>query len=80
MSEVEFHLFALIKQLEIKKGEKITVAEVAKKAKLHRNTVQRISDNETERVDLTTLAKLRNYFRSEGMPIDIGDLFTDKVA
>ena len=80
MSEVEFHLFALIKQLEIKKGEKVTVAEIAKKARLHRNTVQRISDNATERVDLTTLAKLRAFFDAEGMPINIGDLFTDKVA
>lgn len=75
MSSVRFNLFSLIRQLEIQRGEKVTVAEIAQKAQLHRNTVQRISDNNTERVDLATLGKLLAYFESEGMPVSIEKLF-----
>ena len=73
--QVDFDLFSVIRKLEIQKGAKIPIGDIAKGAGLHRNTIQRIQDNETDRVDLKTLAKLLAYFKAEGMPITLGDLF-----
>jgi hypothetical protein len=48
---------------------------MAASAGLHHNTVSRIGTNKTDRVDLATLARLLAFFRGEGMPVEIQDLF-----
>lgn len=75
---VEFNLFALKKKLELQQGREYSWAEMAASAGLHHNTVSRIGTNKTDRVDLATLARLLGFFRNEGMPVEIQDLF--KVA
>lgn len=75
MKTVSFNLFTLIKQLETQRRENITIQEIAEKAGLNRLTVQGIIENRTNRVDLTTLAKLLQFFEGEGMTVAIGELF-----
>ena len=74
--EIKFDLFGLKQQLQLKIGEEISWSQIAREADLHRNTVERIGNNQTERVDLTTLAKLLLFFQARGMnTIGIEDIF-----
>ncbi len=72
--DIAFNLFDLKQRLQMKIKREITLAEIADTASLHRNTVERILSNQTNRVDLSTVAKLLLFFHSMGMPIGIEDL------
>lgn len=76
--EITFDLFTLKQQLQIATGREFSFSEIAREANLHRNTVERISQNRTDRVDLETLAKLIFFFRRYGIDITVGDLFSVK--
>jgi len=76
--EITFDLFKLKQQLQLATGKEFSFSEIAREANLHRNTVERISQNRTDRVDLETLAKLIFFFRRYGVAITVGDLFNVK--
>lgn len=76
-TKVVFNLATLRRQLEIKEGRSISWRELAEEADLSKDTVNRMANNSTTRVDILTLKKLLIYFRAHGMPIGIGDLFRD---
>ena len=75
-SKVTFNLFDVVKRLERHKGETVTNTYVADQSGLSRFTIQKIVNNDSERVDLSTLAALLDFFESEGMPVTVADLFT----
>lgn len=72
---VEYNLFALIKDLEKQNFRAYSMSEIAKGADVHRHTIERIISNKTESVTLKTIAGLLRFFKTEGMPITISDLF-----
>lgn len=76
--EITFDLFKLKQQLQLATGKEFSFSEIAREAGLHRNTVERISQNRTDRVDLETLAKLIFFFERYGVTITVGDLFAVK--
>ena len=75
-SKVMFNLFDVVKQLERHKGETVTNTYVAERSGLSRFTIQKIVNNDSERVDLSSLAALLDFFAAEGMPVTVADLFT----
>jgi transcriptional regulator with XRE-family HTH domain len=80
-TKITFNLFDVIKRLERHKGETVTNTYVAERSGLSRFTIQKIVNNDSERVDLSTLAALLDFFHAEGMPVTVADLFsvtTDK--
>ncbi len=76
--EITFDLFTLKQQLQIATGREFSFSEIAREANLHRNTVERIALNRTDRVDLETLAKLIFFFRRYGVTVTAGELFKVK--
>lgn len=72
-----FNLARLRRLLELKEDRTISWRELAHDAGLTKDTVNRMANNSTTRVDILTLKKLLIYFRAHGMPIGIGDLFRD---
>ena len=75
-SKVAFNLFDTIRRLEMMKGETVSNTYVAEQSGLSRFTIQKIVNNESERVDLPTIAKLLDFFAAEGMPVTVAELFT----
>ena len=75
-TKIAFNLFDVIKRLERAKGETVTNTYVAERSGLSRFTIQKIVNNDSERVDLSTLAALLDFFAAEGMPVTVADLFT----
>lgn len=74
---IVFNLFELKQRLQLQLGEELSWSQIAREADLHRNTVERIANNRTERVDLATIAKLLLFFRARGMEVDVGDLIVE---
>lgn len=72
--ELQFGLYRLKKELELRKGREYSWSEIGRRADLHRNTLERIATNDTARVDLETLKKLILFFRAEGMNVMPNDL------
>jgi hypothetical protein len=72
-----FNVFALLRQLEAKKGQLYGFQRVADAAGLHRNTVERLVNNRINGTDLGVLWKLTVFFRREGMAVSIGDLIVE---
>lgn len=52
----------LIAQKEIAEGRKLTYETLAVEAGLAKNTLARLAENKTDRIDFTTLDKLCRYF------------------
>lgn len=76
---IMFNLFQLKQQLHIAEGREWSYTEIARAAGLHRNTVERIAENKTGRVDLDTLAALLSFFHSKGMKVSLVDLLTVEI-
>ena len=72
-----FNLARLRRLLELQEDRTISWRELAHEAGLTKDTVNRMANNSTTRVDILTLKKLLIYFRAHGMPIGIGDLVRD---
>lgn len=66
---IQITLFAYWKQKEAERGERITVAEVARVTGLQRNTIQGLLDGETSRFDAVVLDALCRYFDVPAGPI-----------
>lgn len=77
---INFNLFELKQRLQIKLGKEVSWAQLAKEAGLHRNTIERIASNQTDRVDLETLGKLLMLFHNYGMDVDISDLLVIETS
>lgn len=73
---MRFNLFSLQKKLELVTGKPVTQQEIADEAGLHLNTVYKLYNNKSTRVDLETMEKLIRFFSDRGLEIDAGDLFT----
>ncbi len=52
----------LIAHKEVAEGRKITYETLAAEAQLAKNTVNRLAENKTDRIDFATLDKLCRYF------------------
>jgi hypothetical protein len=76
---VESNLFALKRELELKKGRAYTWGEIADAANLNPNTVYGLANNKSQGIRYDTMAALLEFFRGEGLEIGAGDLFTVKV-
>ncbi len=74
--KMEFNLVRLRARLQLETGEEVTWQDIADATGLHRNTVYNLAYNKTRRVDLSTLEAVLGYFRSKGLYVDPGDLFT----
>jgi putative transcriptional regulator len=61
----------LIAQREVATGERITYESLAKAVGLSKNTLARLAETKTDRIDFLTLDKLCDYFNC-----DIGDLLS----
>ncbi len=66
---IKSKLKVLIAQREVATGKKISYESLAAEVGLSKNTLNRLAEGKTDRVDLLTLDKLCRYFRC-----DVGDL------
>lgn len=73
--KIKFNLFALKRRLELRTGKAYTWDTMAKGIGVHRNTMFNLANNKTERLDLSIVAGIIEYFNKEGLPIVISDLF-----
>ncbi len=72
---MRFNLLPLKAKLEITTGRAYDWTDIARATGLHQNTLYHMVGNKNRRVDLGTLEKLLDFFRAEGLLIEIGDLF-----
>ena len=68
---IKSKLKLLIAQREVATGEKITYESLAAEVGLSKNTLNRLAEGKTDRVEFATLDKLCRYFQCE-----IADLLT----
>ncbi len=68
---IKSRLKILIAQREIATGQKITYESLAAEVGLSKNTLNRLAEGKTDRVDFLTLDKLCRYFQC-----DVSDLLT----
>lgn len=69
-----FALNELIFDLEHANRKRYTNTYIAEGAGTNRITIGDIRNNETRRIDMTTIERLLNFFSDEGMQVDIQDL------
>jgi transcriptional regulator with XRE-family HTH domain len=74
-TEVALNLFGLKKQLEIRTGRDYTLQEMAEGMGLNYYGLMRAMNGDTQGVQFDTLGKMLDYFRAEGLDVEIGDLF-----
>jgi DNA-binding XRE family transcriptional regulator len=72
---LKFGIFALKRRLELRTGKAYTLEAMARGIGIHRNTMLNIANNKTERIDLPIVAKIIEYFRREGLRVELQDLF-----
>jgi hypothetical protein len=72
---VKSNLFALRRQLELKTGRDWPWSQIAKAANLNPNTVYSLANDRLGGIQYETMGKLMDFFRSEGLEIQVGDLF-----
>lgn len=61
-------------------GRKVSWLEVAKATGVHQNILYNLANNKQGRVDISTLAALLSYFRTQGLDVGPGDLFAVEVT
>ena len=60
---IKSKLKLLIAQLEIDSGRKLTYEILAREISLSKNTLYRLAEGQTDRIDFLTLDKLCRYFK-----------------
>jgi DNA-binding Xre family transcriptional regulator len=70
-----FNLFDLKQRLQLLLKREISLSQIARESSLHRNTIERIFHNKTDRIDLETIGKLMLYFQKQGLDVQPGDFF-----
>lgn len=76
METINYNLFSLKRELELKKQTEYSWSKIAVGSGIHRNTILNMANGRTRRVDLDIMERLVSYFADQGMPITVGDLFT----
>ena len=71
MYKSQLNIFRVIKRLEAINGRTYTDQQIATATGLHRHTISTMRKGKAE----PTLDKLLEFFRREGMPITVADLF-----
>ncbi len=74
------NLFALQRQLEIQTGRAWPLSDIARATGLTANTMYNLANNRTAGAQYDTLARLLDFFRGQGMEIEVGDLFLVEEA
>lgn len=74
MYKVTLNLHRPLALLEQKNG-RYSYADIADKSGLSRQGVRRILKEESLTIDMRTLSKLLDFFKSEGMLVTLSDLF-----
>ena len=69
------NLFRQIAALEAKTGKPYPLQVVAAKAGVHRHTIETLVAGKAQGIHFSTLGALVDFFASEGMPLDLNDLF-----
>lgn len=77
---IEFNLFELKQRLQLYQQKEVSLSQIARDSGLHRNTVERIFNNETSRIDLETVGRLLLYFQDQGLSVQIGDFFKTETS
>lgn len=70
--QASLKIFDAVNQLEKRNGRRYSEAEIAAATKLHRHTIAAVMKGKPDK----TLSKLLTFFAAEGMPIQVGELFT----
>lgn len=77
---MRFNLLPIKHDLEKRRGEAISWAEIGRGSGVHPNTLSAILNNNARRIDLETLEKLIAYFNAQGVKLGIADLFAVQVG
>lgn len=72
---VKITIFAHIIRLQEKTGQRLSDVEYARRIGITRQSFASLMKGETMRIEVDTIAKLLSFFRREGMPITVADLF-----
>ena len=75
MDKVTITIFKHIIRLQEKSGKRLSDSEYAKTIGITRQAFASLMKGETMRIETDTIGKLTAFFRSQGMPITIADLF-----
>lgn len=75
MTKIRYNLLSLKLELEYKNKREYTWKQLADAIDVSERTLSAWLHNKTSRVDMVGLAKLIDFFKSEGMPITVADLF-----
>jgi len=75
MDKVTFNVDRLLRQLSAQNNRDYDKAWVATLSGISRTTITAITTGQNTRIDLETIGKLTAFFRSQGMPITVADLF-----
>lgn len=73
--KTKFSIFRLVKDYEKARGKNVKQDELAELIGIDSRTVNALMLGTLKRADLVTLDKLLEFFRREGMPITVADLF-----
>ncbi len=76
MDKVTFNVDRLLRQLSAQNNRDYDKAWVAALSGISRTTITAITTGQNTRIDLETIGKLTAFFRSQGMPITVADLFS----
>ena len=74
--EIAVNVMAKVNELEQLRHRRYTYTDIADAAGLSRHTVRKWLTGEVKAIDLESLAKLLDFFESEGMPVTVAELFT----
>jgi DNA-binding Xre family transcriptional regulator len=75
MEKVRTKIFKKLKELETLKGRDYSDVDIAEITGLSRHTVKSVFSDSVKRIDLATLSSVVHFFRSEGLDVEIADLF-----
>ena len=74
MTTFRANLFELKRRLEIETGKPYSWQQMAAAMDVHHNTLYNLANDKTSGVTFDMLARLYDYFASQGLPLDAGDL------
>lgn len=76
MYQVTFNLRQLLRMLSIRNDEEYEIQQIAAATGLNRLTVSKLINGDSGRIEFRTIEKLLEFFKTNGMPITLDQLFT----
>lgn len=73
--KVTITIFVHIIRLQERTGQRLSDSEYARQIGITRQAFASLMKGETMRIEVETIEKLLSFFRREGMPITVADLF-----